>query len=415
MGENGKPLFATLASPLSQAALDAARRLHARVSSHLQGFRDAGLIHSPEDAEKLEGPGAALLATGGTERLLLDAFDTGFKPYLLAAHPGMNSLPALLEARAALTTRGLRPLTVYGGAEAIAERLNPLPAALALRGSRLGFIGEPSPWLVASSLDRRAVAARLGLGFVDVPLEELYSAYGEAGVPRTLLHMLEERCVVERPPGELVKALRVYAALRVLVERYGLDAFTLRCFDLIGRLGTTGCLALSLLNSEGLVAGCEGDGQSMLTMFVARRVAGAAAWMANPARVEGGELVLAHCTAPLAWGGRCRLTTHFESGAGVGVDVAHPGGEVVLARIDGAASRLVLARGIVAGSGMGLPGLCRSQVRVRLPGDPWRLLEELPGNHVVMAPGEAGWGLRVFAAVYGVRVVEPLGRGPHRL
>ena len=34
---------------------------------------------------------------------------------------------------------------------------------------------------------------------------------------------------------------------------------TVRCFDLLGRIGTTGCLALAILNAEGIPAACEGD------------------------------------------------------------------------------------------------------------------------------------------------------------
>ncbi len=405
MSKNKNPLFVTLASPLTESVMEEALRLHRSLLSRLSGYVDAGVVTSLDEACRLEGPGAAFIATGGTERLLLEAYEAGFKPYILAAHPGLNSLPALLEARAALRERGFAAATTYlASSPPPMELLSALPRVLGITGARLGVVGEPSPWLVASSVDRGRLREVLGLELVDIDLRELYREYEAAPVPHSLLNMVSERCILSREREELARALRVYVALRRLADRYRLGGLTLRCFDLIEELGTTGCLALAILNSEGFVAGCEGDEQSLVTMYILSRLSGAPAWMANPARVEGDTLLLAHCTAPLAWGGRCRLTTHFESGRGVGVDAVHPGGEVVLARIDKRLERIVAARGVVAESGMRLPGLCRTQIRVRLAADPWVLLDVSPGNHLVMAPGGVWPALRLAASVYGIRL-----------
>ena len=61
-------------------------------------------------------------------------------------------------------------------------------------------------------------------------------------------------------------AAAVLVALRAVFARHDLHACTLRCFDLVTRLRTTGCYALSRLNDQGLIAGCEGDVPSTLTM-----------------------------------------------------------------------------------------------------------------------------------------------------
>ena len=53
-------------------------------------------------------------------------------------------------------------------------------------------------------------------------------------------------------------------------ERH-LDACVVRCFDLVTDLRTTGCLALSWLLDQGVVAGCEGDIPATLTMVWARQ------------------------------------------------------------------------------------------------------------------------------------------------
>ena len=53
--------------------------------------------------------------------------------------------------------------------------------------------------------------------------------------------------------------MRLYRAIKRIVEEEKLSALTLSCFKLIEQTGTTGCLALSLLNDDGIIAGCEGD------------------------------------------------------------------------------------------------------------------------------------------------------------
>ena len=54
----------------------------------------------------------------------------------------------------------------------------------------------------------------------------------------------------KRRPKDMIKAMRLYRAIRKIVDEDRLSALTLSCFRLIEQTGTTGCLALSLLNDE---------------------------------------------------------------------------------------------------------------------------------------------------------------------
>ena len=80
---------------------------------------------------------------------------------------------------------------------------------------------------------------------------------------------------------ELRRSLDIYCALRTITERYGLDGVTLRCFDLLTALGSTGCMALAILNSQGVTAAYEGDVPSLLTMCAARELFGPPAFPAT--------------------------------------------------------------------------------------------------------------------------------------
>lgn len=321
-----------------------------------------------------------LVATGGSERALLDLWD-GEGALFLLAHPGHNSLAAALEALAAARRRGGRGRILYlagpgdvSGLAAVAAAVEDLEAAAALRRSRLGVVGAPSEWLVASRADPRVVRRVWGPEVVAVGMERLLAACRAAAL--------------EGSAGGGVEA-----ALRVLVREHRLDAVTVRCFDLIGELEATACVVLSSLNDEGVVAGCEGDVPSALAMLWVRRLLGTASWMANPSRLDGaaGTLTLAHCTVPRSLVSAARLDTHFESGLGQSLAGDIPPGPVTLLRLGGAAlERLWLAEGEVVASGSD-PGLCRTQATVRLePGVVEGLLTDPLGNHLVLVPGHHG-------------------------
>jgi len=336
------------------------------------------------------GPGGLpclfLVATGGSERALLDAWG-GEGPLFLLAHPGHNSLPAALEALPAARRQGGRGRILYwdgpgdeAGRQATAAAVADLEAAATLRRARLGMVGPPSDWLVASRPDPAVVRRVWGPEVVSVGMERFLAACRAAAF--------------EGAGGGGVEA-----ALRAVVREERLDALTVRCFDLIGALDATACLALSSLNDEGVVAGCEGDVPSALAMIWVRRLLGLASWMANPARLDasGGTVTLAHCTVPRTLVTAAREDTHFESGRGRALAGEVPPGPVTLLRLGGAAlERLWLAEGEVVASGSE-PDLCRTQATVRLePGVVEGLLGDPLGNHLVLVRGHHAGRLRAW-------------------
>ena len=54
-------------------------------------------------------------------------------------------------------------------------------------------------------------------------------------------------------PGDLARAGRLEPALREVIESERLDAITVRCFDCLGSIETSGCVALAQLNDAGVV------------------------------------------------------------------------------------------------------------------------------------------------------------------
>jgi L-fucose isomerase-like protein len=376
--------------------------LQACVESYASSLRALGGGAWEPGAGRVTSAPVVFVATGGTERLILDV--VGFDargPALLIAHPGHNSLPAAMEVLARVQQAGGRGRILYLRGPADADGLRELETALHdrrvrldLLESRIGLVGAPSDWLVASTPPIETVTSVWGPTVVPIPLESLLAEPDErlAAQGESLARDFRDRAeaVVEPSEADLSAAGRVHEALRRVVEAGRFDAIAVRCFDLVLGERTTGCLALARLNEQGVVAGCEGDLVATVAMLWIHRMIGTPSWMANPCRIDldRGRLSLAHCTVARSLGGEYRLRSHFESGLGVGIQGSLPTGPVTLVRIGG--TRMEKLR-VIDGRLMrntDHPDLCRTQVEVDVGRDALQdLLAQPLGNHLVVVPG----------------------------
>ncbi len=349
---------------------------------------------SPEEAVSGEPLAFVLLLTGGTEHKLLEFAGKRKGPLVVVSHPAQNSLPAALEAVAALRERGVKCELLHLGDREALERLEVLSRAAALarelKGKRVGIIGEPSPWLVASVPDLEVLRERLGLEFVEIPIERVGISDGEELPPG-------ER--VEPGEGELRMGAGVHASLKGIISSEGLDAFTIACFGLLPRK-MTACWALARLADEGIPAGCEGDIASLLALMISRVLAGRPGFLANPADIDPKreKMILAHCTVPLSLVDSYRLRSHFESGLGLAVEGRLEKGPYTLVRFGGKhLEKGFFVEGSVLPEEVGREDLCRTQVVFKAPkGALRKILREPLGNHHVLIPGHHRSVLEAF-------------------
>ena len=387
--------------------------------------------------------------TGGTEgifrRLLPTLLQRSMRPFRLLTSGGSNSLAAAMEILSFLRQQGLQGEILHGTPAYISTRIRFLAkaeqAVASLRGQRLGVIGEPSDWLISSHVDPALVSRQLGIELISLPIQEVIDEF-QSIQPNAPSSLDAASSIAPSPEGPSIApspdaapsiapssdsspsfkavpsfidefysssnpapssspssspetspyidgAIRIYAALRSIIERHALDGFTIRCFDLLSALHNTGCLALARLNAEGFIAGCEGDVPAMLSMAVARALTGVSGFQANPARIdpETGTLLFAHCTIPLNMVERYELDTHFESGIGVGIRGFMRPGPVTLFKLAPDLSRFFVGEGQLTAC-QSEPGLCRTQQVIRLT-DPQQaryFLTDPIGNHHIVIP-----------------------------
>ena len=275
-----------------------------------------------------------MIATGGVENQFKDLF-TGKAPVTLIADGRNNSLAAALEILTWLETKGVEGRILHGtNDEIIASIVETVHTPFlpqtnhVLNGLRIGLFGQPSDWLIASGVDRAYLLEHYGVETVDIDLQRLIE--GIKAIPQTEAVKMSQNIVnrsldtIEPSCADMVEAAKTYLAIKKICQEERLDAITIRCFDIVKTCGTTSCLALALLNDEGIVAGCEGDMQTLMSMLLAKRLCGEEAFMANPSNLTDHSTMLAHCTIPLNMCDDMTIRSHFESGIGVAIQGVLP-------------------------------------------------------------------------------------------
>lgn len=285
-------------------------------------------------------------------------------------------------------------------------------AQRSLFGMRIGVIGAPSGWLLPATW---IIACQAALGEWNTPMSPLTASTNitlKSPMTKWAKHAPaspEKRLPAgKRPPEDMIKAMRLYRAIRKIVDEDRLSALTLSCFRLIEQTGTTGCLALSLLNDEGIIAGCEGDLQSIFTMLTAKVLTGKPAFMANPSMINArtNEIILAHCTIGIAQTEQFIIRNHFETESGIGIQGILPTGDVTIVKCGGEClDEYYLGTGTLI-ENTNYINMCRTQVRIKMNAPAEYFLRNPLGNHHILLHGNHEQILDEFLQSNGCKRIE---------
>ena len=368
----------------------------------------------PEELDKPipEGATMVLVGSGGVEEMVKAHIDRLPTYVVLIADGLKNSLAASLEILSWMRQNDRNGRVLHGPTDFIMQGINDYALAQEtidkLNGKRVGVIGQPSGWLIASSVDYAAIRERWAVVMVDVPLDEVVKGY-EAVTDDEVQDITDEfitRATGVKEPSrdEVVKAMRLYRSIKNIVDLYRLDALTLNCFDLIPTTHTTGCVALALLNQEGIPAGCEGDEQTLLTMLAIQAATGEMTFMANPSKIldnAAHEMVFAHCTIAPAMTDRYIVRNHYESLSGVAIEGIIDPMDVTVVKCGGRGmERCFISRARLLECTTN-PNMCRTQLHLRLDEPLDYFLERSIGNHHVIVRGNHKQRLETILRMLG--------------
>ena len=393
-------VFYQIKSPLSQITEE-------RMHRYIDSLSDAlGEKLEKVSLEQYLADDFALLyvASGGSEGYFLEVFDQlkSRHCYILTSGDS-NSLAASMEILSFLKKHGGSGEILHGDIEQVAGRIcalkNAHRAKASLKGKKLGCIGKPSDWLIASDYAPRAMMDKLGMGFVSIEMSELLAEIAKESYPENEYTALFKKQAFDK--AEIEKALYVYGAFKRLVEKYDLCGVSVRCFDLLDTVKTTGCLGLSILNAEGIYGGCEGDVPALLSMAVLGAVTGEPLFMCNPSRFDtkAGTAVFAHCTIPVTMLKSFCFNTHFESGIGVAVQGTFEEGPCTIFKCEGDLSRFHAQEGTI----LDMPWsdmLCRTQIKVKLDDFSYFLTNPI-NNHHILCRGNHAADMEAFFKLIG--------------
>ncbi len=374
------------------------RSSHEAILSELEKYFTVRFVNY-EDIDKLSNDDFKIIfiATGGVERLVIQHFESLPRPAVILADGMQNSLAAALEVSSWLRNRGMKSEILHGELTSIIKRVhilyNNFQAQRSLFGVRIGVIGTPSSWLVASNVDYLLAKRRWGVEYIDIPLERVYKVYdritdNEVGASCAAVASQALACR-EGTPEDMLKAMRLYRAIKRVCKEEKLSAVTLSCFKMIERTGTTGCLALAMLNDEGILAGCEGDLQSIFTLLAAKALTGKVGFMANPSMINTrtNELILAHCTIGLKQTEKYIIRNHFETERGIGNQGLLPTGDVTFVKCGGEClDEYYLSTGTLT-ENTNFINMCRTQVRIKMNTPAEYFLKNPLGNHHILIQG----------------------------
>lgn len=323
--------------------------------------------------------------SGGVEGKFLQEISFFQPPFLLLTYGHNNSLAASMEILSYLKDHDLQGEILHGSLSyiisKIKDRMMMQEAYLKIKGSRLGVIGKPSDWLIASDVSDEEVAKIFEIQLCHYSIDELCEIYENiTDVKETSFSYSNQK--------SLKKAQKMAEALKTMICKHNLNGLTLRCFDLLGKVKTTGCLGLSLLNDQGIIGTCEGDVPAMLSMHILNALLHTPSFQANPSciELEKKEMIFAHCTLPLSMTQSFTLDTHFESGIGVAIQGEMALGMITIFKLSRDLKHYYVETAEIV-ENLHRSDLCRSQIRVRFLNDMSYFLTRPYGNHHIILYG----------------------------
>ena len=346
-----------------------------------------------------------IISTGGVENIFLDLLKRNLvgTNVTLIADGRFNSLAASMEILTYLNNNNIKAFIAYGSNEEISACLKEHPnvdfvneqcgsAALSLSGDKIAVFGEPSDWLIASNVDRDFLKQKFNIDFVDIPLDTLFRRFSLIDDNMVEFLTTDFQAVTSRgetTERDLLDSLKIYLAINQICQENNCTCATVRCFSIIEKLKATGCLALALLNDEGIDAACEGDLQSLLSMILVRRVTGMPSFMANPSAMskDNHTTTFAHCTVPTTMCRRYGFRSHFESQCGLAVAGEFSPSEVfTIFKWGGEKLDRFFVEEAVSVVAPSNENLCRSQLTLNFY-NPEYMLNNPIGNHHIILKG----------------------------
>ncbi len=351
------------------------------------------------------------ILTGGTSSLAVKVLEKIKKKGVIIAHNRDNSLPSAIETREKAKLQGYDTELFYLDFDNLNEN------EIVSFKKAIDIVDELIE-LKAMVVGKSKMMNNLKIGDIPIKIVEVNyesiekerSKISELEVDKVKRRVLELSEISEINEKDLEDAIKLYLAIKKLMYKHNVNAVLFNCFNYIVKYGITPCLALSLLNSEGLYGVCESDIPMMIGMVIGKILANKASFMGNLSsyNVYTNTLILAHCTAPLILTDRkAILVKHFETGLSVSIDLPFPKNlRVTLISISRTLNEIIVARGLIVDSSMKIPNMCRTQIKIKLEIPVKNFIDKTLGNHHLVIFDDKVSVIEKLAEILGIKIIS---------
>ncbi len=157
--------------------------------------------------------------------------------------------------------------------------LQALKALINLPGKRIALIGGVAPSFDNLVIDYKKPEQMLGVQILELDLQEVIrvaDGLEPSQITGTIQRIQSDAAAINDPGDQfLEKTARTHAAIHLLAEDYGFEAVALSCWPQFqSDYGLAVCTVMGHLNTTGLIAACEGDLTSAISMLTLRYLTG---------------------------------------------------------------------------------------------------------------------------------------------
>ena len=222
---------------------------------------------------------------------------------------------------------------------------------------------------------------------------------------------------------DMIPSVKFYLAVSKTLEKYESNAFVIPCFEICAKRvleerRVTFCLTHTLLKDAGIPSACEADTNVLMAIALLMYIAKSSAYMGNSYLIDREEGILAvhHDVPGLKMKGLDEPDLPYEIrsftvggwGATIRYDFSRDvGAPVTLARFDPTGTRVLVARGEIAGGGGVDQVGCalRAHIKVRDIVDLFHKEMDF-GHHLAVVYGDYVQDVKELGKMMGFEVVE---------
>jgi len=194
-----------------------------------------------------------------------------------------------------------------------------LTAVKNLKDAKVAQIGKISDGFRDMYYDERSVYSNLGVDIVrGVEIEDVLAEAEKLDdklVKQEVERVYSACSKVTVKDAKIIASVKNYLAVKKICEDNGFKAVGFSCWPKLNMMNLTGCLTVSLLDSAGIPAGCEGDTISAVSMLILRYLSNlpTAVMDLHAFDDEDESVLMGHCgAAPFEMANKCGVACRIH-------------------------------------------------------------------------------------------------------